>query len=73
MSVWQAASDVMYFVVLFRMSLGSDLNITPSPGSLTPSRWARILGIAHPCFTLMMRSRRARLGKMRLPCAHAPS
>jgi hypothetical protein len=28
MSVCRAASDAMYLVVLFRMSLGSDLNIT---------------------------------------------
>jgi hypothetical protein len=31
MRVCRLASNVMYFVVLFRMSLGSDLNITTHP------------------------------------------
>jgi len=44
MRVCRLASNVMYFVFLSKMSLGSDLNITTHPPALAPSRWARILG-----------------------------
>ena len=72
MSVCRATSDVMYLVVLVRMSLGSDLNIITHPPRAALNRLA-LTRIARPCFTLTMRSRRAGLGKMRWLCAHAPS